>query len=78
MNLHGVLLSIISNKGTSSLLLFWVSFKKGLGTQMKLSTAFHLQMDGQAERTVQTLKVMLRACVIYLKGSSGGNLLLIE
>ena len=44
-------------------------FQKGLGTQVNLSTSFHLQMDGQAERTIQTLADMLRSCVIDLKGS---------
>ena len=34
-----------------------------------LSTTFNLQMDGQAERTIQTLEDMLRACVIDFKGS---------
>ncbi|GJW50406.1 putative reverse transcriptase domain-containing protein [Tanacetum coccineum] len=29
-----------------------------------MSTAYHLQTDGQSERTIQTLKDMLRACVI--------------
>ncbi|GKA34046.1 reverse transcriptase domain-containing protein [Tanacetum coccineum] len=32
-------------------------------------TAYHPQMDGQSERTIQTLKVMLRACVIDFGGS---------
>ena len=45
------------------------SFQKGLGTQVKLSTVFHPQMDGEAERTIQTLEYMLRACVIYFKGN---------
>ncbi|GJU54054.1 reverse transcriptase domain-containing protein [Tanacetum coccineum] len=29
-----------------------------------MSTAYHLQTDGQSERTIQTLEDMLRACVI--------------
>lgn len=37
---------------------------KGLGTQVKLSTAFHPQIDGQAQRIIQTLEDILRACVI--------------
>ena len=34
---------------------------------MNLSTIFHRQTDSQAERTMQTLEDMLRACVIDLK-----------
>ncbi|WMV37963.1 hypothetical protein MTR67_031348 [Solanum verrucosum] len=50
----------------------------GLGTQVKLSTAFHPQMDSQAERTIQTLVDMLRACVIDFKGSWDDHLPLIN
>ena len=35
---------------------------------MKLSTAFHPQMDGQAKRMIQNLEDMLRAFIIDLKG----------
>ncbi|GKC42453.1 putative reverse transcriptase domain-containing protein [Tanacetum coccineum] len=35
-----------------------------LGTQLDMSTAYHPEIDRQSERTVQTLKDMLRACVI--------------
>ncbi|GJS79838.1 putative reverse transcriptase domain-containing protein [Tanacetum coccineum] len=35
-----------------------------LGTQLDMSTAYHLEIDGQRERTIQTLEDMLRACVI--------------
>nr|GEV13626.1 putative reverse transcriptase domain-containing protein [Tanacetum cinerariifolium] len=34
------------------------------GTQLDMSTDYHPQMDGQGERTIQTLKDMLHACVI--------------
>ncbi|GJR67100.1 putative reverse transcriptase domain-containing protein [Tanacetum coccineum] len=37
---------------------------EALGTNSDMSTAYHPQMDGQSERTVQTLEDMLRACVI--------------
>ncbi|WMV25501.1 hypothetical protein MTR67_018886, partial [Solanum verrucosum] len=37
---------------------------KGLGTQVNLSTAFHPQTDGQAERTILTLEDMLRAWML--------------
>ncbi|GJS68798.1 reverse transcriptase domain-containing protein [Tanacetum coccineum] len=40
------------------------SLQKALGTSLDMSTAYHPQTDGQSERTIQTLKDMLRACVI--------------
>ncbi|GJU74449.1 putative reverse transcriptase domain-containing protein [Tanacetum coccineum] len=38
--------------------------KKALGTSLDMSTAYHPQTDGKSERTIQTLKDMLRACII--------------
>ncbi|GJS87967.1 putative reverse transcriptase domain-containing protein [Tanacetum coccineum] len=38
--------------------------EKALGTNLDMSTAYHPQTDGQSERTIQTLKDMLRAYVI--------------
>ncbi|KAH0710889.1 hypothetical protein KY284_012316 [Solanum tuberosum] len=78
VKLHGVPLSIILDWGTQFTSYFWKSFQKGLGTKVKLSTAFHPQMDGQAERTNQTLEDMLRACVINFKGNWDDHLSLIE
>ena len=43
-----------------------------------MSTTFHPQIDGQAERTIQTLEDMLRACVIDYKGSWDDHFPLIE
>nr|GFA19682.1 putative reverse transcriptase domain-containing protein [Tanacetum cinerariifolium] len=40
------------------------SLQKALGTSLDMSTAYHPQIDGQSERTIQTLEDMLRACVI--------------
>ncbi|WMV32246.1 hypothetical protein MTR67_025631 [Solanum verrucosum] len=39
-----------------------------LGTQLSFSRTFHLQMNGQSERTIQVLEDMLRACVIDFGG----------
>ncbi|XP_019238505.1 PREDICTED: uncharacterized protein LOC109218581 [Nicotiana attenuata] len=61
VRLHGTPLSIISDRGAQFTANFWKSFQKGLGTRVNLSTAFHPQRDGQAERTIQTLEDMLRA-----------------
>ncbi|KAF3677661.1 hypothetical protein FXO37_04720 [Capsicum annuum] len=57
---------------------FWKAFQKGLGTQVHLSIAFHPQTDIQAERTIQTLKDILRACAIDFKGIWDDHLPLIE
>ena len=76
--LHGAPVSIISYRGTQFSSQFWRSFQKGLRTQVNLSTAFHPQTDGKAERTIQTLEYMLRACVIDFKGSWVDHLPLAE
>ena len=78
VHLHGVPLSIISDRGAQFTAHFWRSFQKGLGTQVNLSTAFHPQTDGQAERTIQTVEDMLRAFVLDFKGSLDQYLPLIE
>ncbi|GJQ94634.1 reverse transcriptase domain-containing protein [Tanacetum coccineum] len=38
--------------------------ENALGSNLDMSTAYHLQTDRQSERTIQTLKDMLRACAI--------------
>ncbi|WMV55255.1 hypothetical protein MTR67_048640 [Solanum verrucosum] len=53
VRLHGVPLSIISDRGTQFNSQFQKSFQKGLDTYVKLSMTFHPQIDGQAERTIQ-------------------------
>nr|GEW20140.1 putative reverse transcriptase domain-containing protein [Tanacetum cinerariifolium] len=40
------------------------SFQKALGTDISMSIAYHPKTGGQSERTIQTHKDMLRACVI--------------
>ena len=69
VRLHGVPISIISDRETQFTANFWKSFQRCLGTQMKLSTTLHPQTDGQAECTFKTLEDMLRACVIDFKGN---------
>ena len=51
---------------------------KAIGTQLRFSTAFHPQIDGQSERTIQTLKDILRACVIDFQGTWDKFLPLVE
>ncbi|GJU63480.1 putative reverse transcriptase domain-containing protein [Tanacetum coccineum] len=61
---HGVPISIISDRDSHFTSRFWQSLQSALGTQLDMSTAYHLETDGQSERTIQTLEDMLRACVI--------------
>ncbi|GJZ77137.1 putative reverse transcriptase domain-containing protein [Tanacetum coccineum] len=57
---------------------FWRSLQNALGTSLDMSTAYHLQTDGQSERTIQTLKDMLRACAIDFEKGWVNHLLLVE
>ncbi|GJX28027.1 putative reverse transcriptase domain-containing protein [Tanacetum coccineum] len=51
---------------------------KAFGTRLDKSTADHPQTDGQSERTIQTLKDMLRACRIDFGSSCDTHLPLAE
>ena len=68
VRLHGVPISIVSDRDPRFTAHFWKSFQRAMGTQLVMST-FHPQTDGQLERTIQVLEDMLRACVLDLKGS---------
>nr|GEY51920.1 reverse transcriptase domain-containing protein [Tanacetum cinerariifolium] len=57
---------------------FWQSMQEALGTRLDMSTTYHPQTDGQSERTIQTLKDMLRACVLDFEGSWDVHLPLVE
>ena len=77
VRLDGIPFSIILDKGTQFTSYFWKEFQKGLGTKVHLSTTFHPQTDGQANRTIQILEDMLRACAIDFKGIWDDHLTLI-
>nr|GEU89275.1 hypothetical protein [Tanacetum cinerariifolium] len=49
-----------------------------MGTRLDMSTAYHPETDGQSERTIQTLKDMLRACVIDFGNGWERHLPLVE
>ncbi|GJT32958.1 putative reverse transcriptase domain-containing protein [Tanacetum coccineum] len=75
---HGVPLSIISDRDSRFASGFWRSLQNDLGTNLNMSTTYHLEMDGQSERTIQNLEDMLRACVIDFGGSWDRHLPLVE
>ncbi|GJW27937.1 putative reverse transcriptase domain-containing protein [Tanacetum coccineum] len=75
---HGVPISIISDRDSHFTSRFWQSMQSALGTQLDMSTAYHPQTDRQSERTTQTLKDMLRACVIDFRKRWHKHLPLVE
>ncbi|GJV29681.1 putative reverse transcriptase domain-containing protein [Tanacetum coccineum] len=51
---HGVLVSIISDRDGKFISHFWKSLNKALDTRLDMSIAYHLETDGQSEKTIQT------------------------
>ncbi|XP_074288764.1 uncharacterized protein LOC141613921 [Silene latifolia] len=78
VKLHGVPKDIVSDRDSRFLSKFWQELQSLMGTQLKMSTAFHPATDGQTGRTIQTLEDMLRACVLEFGGSWEDRLGLIE
>jgi hypothetical protein len=78
VRLHGVPVSIVSDRDPRFVSRFWSGLQEAMGTRLKFSTAFHPQTDGQSERTIQTLEDMLRACVLDFGGNWDEHLSLIE
>nr|GEU95973.1 hypothetical protein [Tanacetum cinerariifolium] len=54
------------------------AFQKAMGTRLDMSTAYHLETDGQSERTIQTLEDMLHACMIDFGNGWERHLPLVE
>ncbi|GJR12680.1 putative reverse transcriptase domain-containing protein [Tanacetum coccineum] len=75
---HGVPVSIIFDRDSYFTSRFWQSLKKALGTQLDLSIAYHLEIDGQSEHTIPTLEDTLRACAIDFGGNWDTHLPLVE
>ena len=57
--LHGVLVSIVSDRDPRFTAHFWKSFQKSMGTKLTMSAVLHPQTYGQSERNIQVLEDML-------------------
>ncbi|KAG8486038.1 hypothetical protein CXB51_019344 [Gossypium anomalum] len=78
VRLHGIPLSIISDRDPRFTSRFWQKYQKALDTKLNFSTAFHPQTDWQSERVIQILEDMLRCCVLEFQGSWERYLPLVE
>nr|GFA57720.1 putative reverse transcriptase domain-containing protein [Tanacetum cinerariifolium] len=75
---HGIPISIIYDRDPRFTSNFWRSLQKALGTKLDMSTAYHPKTGKQSERTLQTLKDMLCACVIDFGKGWVNHLSLVE
>jgi len=76
--LHNIPKVIISDRDAKFIGNFWKSLFQGLDTKLNLSTAYHLQTDGQTERVNQVLEDLLRMYVMDQPGKWQDFLHLVE
>jgi hypothetical protein len=62
--LHGVPKKIVSDRGTQFSLKFCERLHETLDTQLRFSSSYHPQTDGQTERGNQILEDKMRACAL--------------
>nr|GEU89577.1 uncharacterized mitochondrial protein AtMg00810-like [Tanacetum cinerariifolium] len=75
---HGIPVSIICDRDPRFTSNFWKSLQKALGTSLDMSTAYHLKINEQNKRTIQTLEDKLCACVIDFGKGWVNHLSLVE
>jgi len=78
VRLHGVPLSIVSDRDPRFTSRFWQTLQNAMGSRLTMSSAYHPQTDGQSERTIQSLEDLLRTCVLDHLGTWDEILSLVE
>lgn len=62
--LHGIPLGIVSDQGPQFTSQTWKSFCQALGATVSLTSGFHPESSGQAERAKQDLELFFIVCVL--------------
>ena len=78
VRLHGVPLSIVSDRDPRFTSRFWNELQLALGTRLNFSIAFDPQTDGKSKRLIQVLEDMLWGCVMEFTRSWDRYIPLIE
>ncbi|KAG9223419.1 hypothetical protein CCMSSC00406_0007606 [Pleurotus cornucopiae] len=61
--LHGLPSAIISDRDVLFTSRFWKRLHELIGTELRMSTAYHPQSDGSTERANRTITQLLRQCI---------------
>jgi hypothetical protein len=75
---HGVPKKNVSDREIQFTLKYWERLHETLGTQLRFSSSYHPQTDGQTERVNQILEDMLRACALQYGRSWDKSLMYVE
>lgn len=69
MKLHVIPSSIMPDRNLRFTSRFGESLHGALGTKLKLSSAYHPQINGQTERIIQSFENLLMACILEQGGA---------
>ena len=69
---HGLPRSVLCDRDSKFLSLFWQTMMQPLGVSARTTSGFHPQAKGQAERTNQTLRQYLRVYATHSPDSPDG------